>query len=65
MTCHCGFSIFVTEVQIKIEIHKSIIQIKKGGKFYRGLAPVIPQPTAGIVKKMLDHTHIQSFYLLT
>ena len=31
MTCHCGFSIFVTEVQIKIEIHKSIIKIKKAG----------------------------------
>jgi hypothetical protein len=32
------FSIFVTEVQIKIEIHKSIIQIKKAGNSTWGVA---------------------------
>jgi hypothetical protein len=42
MTRHCGFSIFVAEVQIKIEIHKSIIQIKMAGNSTGGVAPVIP-----------------------
>jgi hypothetical protein len=42
MTRHYGFSIFVAEVQIKIEIHKSIIQIKMAGNSTGGVAPVIP-----------------------
>jgi hypothetical protein len=53
------FSIFVTEVQIKIEIHKSIIETKTAGNSTGGYAPRYPQPTACLVKKVLEHIHIQ------
>jgi hypothetical protein len=63
MTRHCGFSIFVTEVQIKIEIHKSYNTNKNGGKFCRGRSPRYPQPTAGIVKKSVrTYTHTEFLF---
>jgi hypothetical protein len=64
MTRHCGFSIFVAEVQIKIEIHKSIIQIKMAGNSTGGYAPRYP-PAYGRYCKKSVRTYTHTEFLFT